>query len=243
MSIQDPSEETTSGHQRKNAIAVWSRNGRFDVSPERYMDIVETFKPDMYVTLADSDTDINSSNKRIFKAIERSKIQFEQCLQIHLKSDVLNKKGFLGSVQGGYDLKAREQSIKYMEDKPLLGYLIDGIHKNGKNVQNISIDQVKAVIKHSLVSYYYNGKLTTVIQTSISDMQIIFQNLLPVERLKVLTGCWNPVVILDLVDLGVDLFDSSYAYLITEESKALVFLCNNCQEKYSKSYINLFEKR
>lgn len=43
-------------------------------------------------------------------------------------------------------------------------------------------------------------------------------------------GCWNPLTVLELVELGVDIFDTSYPYIITENFKALTFLCNhyNC---------------
>lgn len=46
-------------------------------------------------------------------------------------------------------------------------------------------------------------------------------------------GCWNPATVLDLVELGVDLFDSSYPYIITEQSQALVFMCddNSCENQ------------
>lgn len=151
LSIQDPSEFTNPGYQEKNSIAVWSRNGRYTLNAEKYMDIVETFKPDLYVTLCDGDTDINSSHKRISKTVERSKKLFERCFDHHQNSATLKNKGFLGSVEGGYNLLAREMSIKYMEDKPVLGYIIDGLHKSGIETKNISTADVKPVIEHSIV--------------------------------------------------------------------------------------------
>lgn len=42
--------------------------------------------------------------------------------------------------------------------------------------------------------------------------------------MRVVMGSWNPVTVIDLVALGVDLFDSSYPYSITERSCALTFL-------------------
>lgn len=54
----------------------------------------------------------------------------------------------------------------------------------------------------------------------------LFQNLLPPEKLKVSVGCWNPLTVLDLVELGTDVFDTSYPYIITENLRALTFLCN-----------------
>ena len=61
------------------------------------------------------------------------------------------------------------------------------------------------------------------------------------DKLRVLIGSWNPSTILDLVDLGIDVFDSSYPYLMTEEAKALIFLSEDC--KSESGLINLSEKR
>ncbi|KAL7288469.1 hypothetical protein TKK_0017550 [Trichogramma kaykai] len=217
MNIHDPAELSESGHQVKDSISVWSRNGRSSVSPQRYMQIIEQLKPEMYVTLCDGDTDKDSSEKRIMKGFERTKKQFEQCIKIHTQSKVLQNKGVLGAIEGGYNLKAREKCIQFMENKPLLGYAIDGLHKNGPTVQNISTSQIEPVVKHCV-------------------------NLLPVEKLKAMMGCWNPSVILDLVNLGIDLFDSSYPYIMTENNKALTFLCDDCQEGNVKESINIEEK-
>lgn len=56
------------------------------------------------------------------------------------------------------------------------------------------------------------------------------QNLLPVKKLKVCPGSWNPATVLSLIELGIDIFDSSYAYLATEKKKALVFLYEETSE-------------
>jgi len=119
---------------------------------KKYMEIVQVYKPDLYVALCDGDTNINSSAKRVTKAIIRSKTLLEQCLDIHLSSDVLKSKGILGPIEGGYNLQAREESISYLKDKPLTGFVIDGLHNNGPEVQDISSEQVKQVIKHTIVS-------------------------------------------------------------------------------------------
>jgi len=54
----------------------------------RYMDIIETFQPDMYQVLCDGDTNSTSSKKRVQKSIGRSFRFFERCIQRHEKSEV-----------------------------------------------------------------------------------------------------------------------------------------------------------
>jgi len=56
-------------------------------------------------------------------------------------------------------------------------------------------------------------------------------------------GCWNPATVLDLVELGVDVFDSSYPYVITEQSQALTFLCDHDTCENSQHAMSIAEKR
>lgn len=58
-------------------------------------------------------------------------------------------------------------------------------------------------------------------------------------------GTWNPMVVLDFIGLGVDVFDSSYAYLITEQLKAFTFPneSNSQQNDETPPEILLNEKR
>jgi len=122
------------------------------------MELVQAYKPDLYVALCDGDTNINSSAKRVTKAVRRSKTLLEQCLDIHLQSDALKSRGILGPVEGGYNLQARKESIDYLKDKPLAGFVIDGLHNNGPSVQNISSEQIKEVVQHTIVSISFSFK-------------------------------------------------------------------------------------
>lgn len=41
--------------------------------------------------------------------------------------------------------------------------------------------------------------------------------------MKIIFGAWNPNLIIDLINSGVDMFDSSFPLIITERKSALVF--------------------
>lgn len=56
-------------------------------------------------------------------------------------------------------------------------------------------------------------------------------------------GCWNPVTVLELVELGVDVFDTSYPYVATENSEGLTFLCDHDTCKNVTHVISFTEKR
>ncbi|XP_012256268.2 queuine tRNA-ribosyltransferase accessory subunit 2 isoform X2 [Athalia rosae] len=217
LTIQDPAVAITSGYNEKDAVALWTRHGKQIITPDEYMDLVEAFKPDLYMTLCDGDTDMNSSSKRIRKSVERSKKMFERCLHRHNSSAVLGKKGLLGAIEGGYSIEARTLSVQTFAGEDLAGFVIDGLHKNGPLTENIKFTSIENVIKHTI-------------------------NLLPEDKMRVSTGSWNPETVINLVDMGVDLFDSSYAYFITERSCALTFLCQHSEANES-AMISIAETR
>lgn len=117
-----------------------------------YTNLVEMFKPDMYLALCDGDTDIESSKKRISHAVEKSNRILDASLDCHGESEILKNIPVLGAVEGGHCLPAREKSIKHLIDKPLFGYVIDGLHKNGPLVADLDISALEPTTKHSLVS-------------------------------------------------------------------------------------------
>lgn len=41
--------------------------------------------------------------------------------------------------------------------------------------------------------------------------------------MKIIFGGWTPSLIIDLINSGVDMFDSSFTYLTTERNSAFVF--------------------
>ncbi|XP_034195462.1 queuine tRNA-ribosyltransferase accessory subunit 2 isoform X3 [Osmia lignaria lignaria] len=202
LTTHDPCYATPSGYHQPDSIPLWTKNGKHMLTPSKYMDIIEAFKPDLYVAFHDGDTNINSSKRRVSKAVHRSMVFFEQCMLRHSTSIVLKSSEMLGAIEGGYDIEARTVSANFLKDKPVLGYIIDGLHNNGPDVTNIQTDQIKKVVSHVI-------------------------NLLPPEKLKVSVGGWNPLTVLDLVELGVDVFDTSYPYIATQNAEALTFLCDH----------------
>lgn len=71
------------------------------------------------------------------------------------------------------------------------------------------------------------------------------QNLLLTDKIRVSMGCWKLLVtVLYLIELGVDVFDSSYPYIITEQSQALTFMCDHDICERSDQYrISIAERR
>uniref|UniRef100_A0A182WKD4 Queuine tRNA-ribosyltransferase accessory subunit 2 n=1 Tax=Anopheles minimus TaxID=112268 RepID=A0A182WKD4_9DIPT len=198
---RDPSEIPIPGVPEKELLPVYTRNGRRNISLEQYMTLVESFRPDAYVPLYDGDTDMHSSKKREQKSLDRTEKFVEQCLEWHRGSDTLRSCRIIGPVVGGYNEKLRENSIEFLRksDDLFAGYLIDGLHMNGPSVARL------------------DGTALLPIVTNVCKQ-------LPEEKVRFCFGSYDPILVLEMVAAGVDIFDTSYVYLkAAQEHRALVF--------------------
>ncbi|XP_023014371.2 queuine tRNA-ribosyltransferase accessory subunit 2 [Leptinotarsa decemlineata] len=210
LTLQDPSNLTKQGHHIKDKIPIWTKQGKVLYDSEMYMNIVESFKPDMYYLLSDGDTNMTSSQKRVSKAVENTITFSKQCLERHRKSDILKDMFVMAPIAGGYCLNSREKCIKaIMKDQDVLdGFLIDGLHNNGPEVEFLPFNELKPVVSYVI-------------------------DKLPPEKLVSVQGCWNPLNVLKLVQEGVDVFDTSYCRILTERSAALTFSIDGDEESDS----------
>lgn len=215
LTVNDPSDLTKQGHHIKNKVPIWTKHGKMMIDSNMYMNLVESFQPDIYCLLSDSDTNITSAPKRITKAVEQTITFNKQCLEYHRKSEKLKGKFVIAPIAGGYCLKSRRKCIEAIAKNgvDVEGFLIDGLHNNGPEVEFLPFNEIKCVISFIVDS-------------------------MPSEKLCSIQGCWNPVNIVKLVQLGVDLFDTSYCRILTERSAAMTFTLE--ENESSDSYeINL----
>lgn len=153
MSLQDPGNLTQSGHHLKDCIPIWTRNGKVMLNADTYMKAVETFKPDVYYFLSDGDTNVSSPAKRITKAVDRTILFFRQCLEQHKKSSILKNSFVMAAVAGGYCIRERERCIREIEKdtETIGGFLIDGLHNNGPEVEFLDFEELKTVVQFVIV--------------------------------------------------------------------------------------------
>lgn len=95
---------------------------------------------------------------------------------------------------------AREDYIKYLHDyeTQIGGYFLDGFHGGGDSASSVDAEKVKDVISKCAP-------------------------LLKEDKMRCMLGAYTPLLIIELVRLGIDVFDTSYAYLATQNNQALVF--------------------
>lgn len=215
ITLNDPSNLTRQGHHVKEMVPIFTKNGKVLYDSQKYMAMINNLKPDMYTLLSDGDTNIASSQKRITKSVENTAAFNKQCISYQKKSSNLQDSFVIAPVVGGYCLKSREKFIELIlqNDSFVHGYLIDGLHNNGPEVEFIPFNEVELVVKK------------------------VIDNL-PESKLRVISGCWSPVNIIKLVKCGIDVFDTSYCRILTERSAALTFSIN--ENDLSEAYeINL----
>ncbi|XP_060519296.1 queuine tRNA-ribosyltransferase accessory subunit 2 [Cylas formicarius] len=200
ITLHDPANLTKQGHHVKGKVPVFTKHGKVLYSADMYVDMVQRFKPDMWVLLSDSDTNKSSPQKRVTKAVEHTVSFNAKCVKRIRNSESLRKTFVVAPVAGGYCKHSRRKCIQEISvnDSHVDGYLIDGLHNNGPEVEFLPFDEVKEIVDCVLEK-------------------------IPSGKIRLVQGCWSPVNILRLVKSGVDMFDTSYCVILTERSAALTF--------------------
>lgn len=112
---------------------------------------------------------------------------------------------FLAPIEGGYSLLYREAAIKSInehENQDLIGgYFLDGFHSNAESANQIDSTMVCTIVEKCI-------------------------KLLPANKVIVMFGAYSPKLVIELIQLGVDLFDTTYAYLFSMNNQALTFNYN-----------------
>lgn len=85
------------------------------------------------------------------KFIEMIMIVKNRVFQLFCFVQVLKESAILGAVEGGYSIEGREDSAKYLANSSVFGYVIDGLHSNGPDVEQLTFENVKPVLEASLV--------------------------------------------------------------------------------------------
>ncbi|KAK7072680.1 Queuine tRNA-ribosyltransferase subunit qtrtd1 [Halocaridina rubra] len=160
-------------------------------------------QPDWFEALNDADTDKNSTKKRVSKSLLLSKSLLEQCVEAHKNSENLQDSSFFIPLLGGHCESERTRWSKAVAGtlnsyERFGGFSLLGMHTNGSTAETLAPKLISSLTKSSL-------------------------DPLPSEYPRQSFGAWNPLAILSLTKLGVDIFDSAFPFLVTERKAALKF--------------------
>lgn len=168
MIVQDPGDLTQPGHHYKDFVPLWTKAGKVLLNSETYMNVVSSFKPDMFCLLSDNDTNISSAKKRLTKAVDNTLEFFNQCMEKHRDSTNLQKSFIIASISGGYNVQQRDRCLDEMlKSNKISGYSIDGLYNNGPEAEFIPFEEVKSVVEFVLV-------LTCLFNLHLNDIKNLF---------------------------------------------------------------------
>nr|XP_022325988.1 queuine tRNA-ribosyltransferase accessory subunit 2-like isoform X2 [Crassostrea virginica] len=198
ISVQDMGVDVPSGYNTTAGTAVWNKGGKKLIDPELFVKCQESFQPTFYQALSDSDTDKNSGKKRATKAVDRTLNFLDDVLDLHKKSERLREVGVFGSVVGGFCKQERIRSARETAARDVDGYVIEGFLAQNEKCKDFNVGDIKNLCDE------------------------MFQ-ILPEEKPRLMHAVWSPDRVVLALELGIDIFDSCYPWLVTEHGKALVF--------------------
>jgi len=205
ISVQDGAEEIKTGKNDVNGIAVFGKDGKYKYNVHRHLELMRSLNADWIQALCDSDTTRETMSKRIRKSVDRSLNMLDETLDKMKRDENLKTVTVFGTIQGSFDHKERVRSAVETAERPVDGFVLDGFANYGPQKEPFNVDDLRTLLIETLAK-------------------------LPKDKPRLMHGPFDPHTILELVELGIDIFDSSYAYISTERQVALNFRIKNRQK-------------
>lgn len=196
--LQDPGTAVPSGYNDKSSVAVWGRAGKMKMDPELFVTVQEAMQPDWIQCMGDSDTSKQSSKKRPKKAVDNTLSFLDDILKKRKDSLILQQACLFGSIEGGFSAYERERSAKETAARGVDGFTVEGFQSDGQEF-----------------SQFDDEEFTDILSLTLKH--------LPENKPRMMLGVWRPDMVLQAVQAGIDIFDTSYAYSVSENGRALVF--------------------
>ncbi|XP_075053508.1 queuine tRNA-ribosyltransferase accessory subunit 2 isoform X2 [Mixophyes fleayi] len=193
-SVNDPVTPSPSGYNTNKTVSMWGSGGRLEVTPQKFMSLQKALKVDWFQCLSDGEVMPQGfTRKRAKKSVDRSLGYLDECLQLLAENEDLKQKVVIGAIEGGDLLEERLRSARETSKRPVGGFLLDGF-------QEISMSR----------------------ETKLQIISSVTAEL-PEDKPRLIHGVGRPDEVLDCIECGVDLFDSSFPYEVTERGCALSF--------------------
>ncbi|XP_026537527.1 queuine tRNA-ribosyltransferase accessory subunit 2 isoform X2 [Notechis scutatus] len=193
-SLQDPAVCSPHGYNSTKAVSIWNNRGRKELTASKFMDIQKAIQPDWFQCLSDGDTISGDiSRKKAKKSVDRSLCFLDECLQLQENCPELKQSLMIGVIEGGDVLEERLRSARETAKRPVAGFLLDAFQGN-------------TMTKETKLEL-----LTSVIAE------------LPEDKPRLIHGIGKPDEVLECIKRGIDIFDSSFPYQVTERFCALSF--------------------
>ncbi|XP_060090631.1 queuine tRNA-ribosyltransferase accessory subunit 2 isoform X1 [Heteronotia binoei] len=193
-SLHDPAVISPSGYNNNKTISIWGLGGRMEMTPAKFMTIQRALQPDWFQCLSDGDTIAGEvSKKRAKKSVDRSLSFLDECLRLQVEFPELQRSVMIGVIEGGDVLEERLRSARETAKRPVGGFLLDSFQGN-------------AMAKDTKLE---------LLSSAVAE--------LPEDKPRLIHGIGRPDEVLELIERGVDVFESCFPYQVTERGCALSF--------------------
>ncbi|XP_077149815.1 queuine tRNA-ribosyltransferase accessory subunit 2 isoform X1 [Ranitomeya variabilis] len=193
-SIHDPVAPAAPGFNTNKTVSVWGSGGRLELTPQKFISLQSALGADWIQCLCDGEAMADGcSRKRAKKSVDRSLAFLDECLKLMSESEALKQKVVIGAIEGGDLQEERLRSARETAKRPVSGFLLDGFQGPSANPE---------------------AKLSLIAAVTAE---------LPEDKPRVIHGMGRPDQVMDCIERGVDLFDSTFPYEVTERGCALCF--------------------
>ncbi|CAG4965385.1 unnamed protein product [Colias eurytheme] len=203
VTLQNINENVPPGHFELDKVPLWTKNGKKMITAERYMELMEVFKPDIILAIADGRIALDEGPKRLYKSVDRTQKMLNICVEKFKASTALQDSSLIGVIVGAGDLRRLDESIKHVlkHKDTLVGVALNGLADNADKIINTPVESLTEIFKK-------------VAET------------IPKDFIKILDGCWYPDVIVTAIEYGWDVFDGSLPLKMTNQGYALRINCD-----------------
>ncbi|XP_049880749.1 queuine tRNA-ribosyltransferase accessory subunit 2 [Pectinophora gossypiella] len=220
VTLHNASDVTPAGHFESDKVPLWTKNGKKMITADRYMEIMEVFKPDIILAIADGRTSITEATKRVLKSVERSNKMLDVCVNRYKASEKLQESSLIGVIVGvGQDKKGYESIQHTLKHKEILGGIaLSGLTDGTEESMKIATDNLDNILKK-------------------------VDEAIPKDLLRIIEGCWNPAVVVAAIEHGWDMFDGSYPLKLTNAGQALKLNFDGHQNSDELCILDLNDER
>ena len=213
----DPIAPLPAGYNAGSFVSLWNYAGKSEVTPDIAWDVTMSMAPDVAQILADVDVGFHAkeseTTSRQTKAVKRSGA-FPRKIVHRLKDDDDEKRknatGWWATAIVGLQEKLLHHYVKELSQcgDVIEGYVIDGLQPT----KNVLLAESSAHVERSV------QEISRVLAA------------LPATKPRLLSHVATPAMVVRAVEGGVDLFDTSFAVVVTDRGGALVFDCDFVDE-------------
>ncbi|XP_047545869.1 queuine tRNA-ribosyltransferase accessory subunit 2 [Vanessa atalanta] len=228
--LNNLSEVTPSGHFEPNKVPLWTKNGKKMLSANRYMDVMEVFKPDIILAIADGRTALNEGTKRVLKAVNRTSQMLNECVDRYKAAKELQNSTLVGVIVGAANPKKFDECVQNVL----------------KHVDTLGGIALEGITDGTVESMDLNIKMLNEVFEKVG-------NAIPKNLVHIIEGCWNPTVILSAIEYGWDVFDGTYPVKLTNAGIALklsfdvtkdndtMYLLDMVDQRYKEDFTPILE--